>query len=340
MSSVGTAGTGVVLGLLAVFGPAGTPGASQAATRDYRFLVGKYCESGLEAVIGELLPARVRPSGALDTKTRAAAAAMHTEVLAALWQGETSLHPPGPHFRFARDLVHGIGDDADHLASGWTLAMGYLLIAHLAFSLADDLFLEARQRFPRDAHILVAAGSLQEVYTQPIGRQFLGLQRGTGDNWRGEGRLKAVALYRQALAVEAKHAEAHLRLGRVSQVAGDSREARQQLEWVLTHGSHPWLTYLAHLFLGELSEQEGRKAVAERHYERATAAWPGAQTAALALAALRVRSGAGPDALRSLGPRFDGSRGLAHRDPWLDYQFANTDRFHAALEAVRRRACQ
>ena len=261
---------------------------------------------------------------------------MHAQAVEALWRRERNLKRPSPHYQIAGELARGIEDR--ELSRGWTLAMSYVLMAHLAFPLADSLLLEARQRFPSDADVLVAAGSLQEVYTQPIGREFLFLK--TDRERVRDDRVRAVALYRLALAVGPRQAEAQLRLGRVALEAGDGDEARARLEWVSANASHPWLTYLAHLFLGELAEQEGLYLKAEGHYEQATRRWPGAQTGALALAALRARSGNGPDALRLLGPRFDGTAGPARRDPWLDYQDANPDRAHAALEALRRRACQ
>jgi len=324
--------------MLATLVLAGASQDSQGVAPDNRFVVNAYCESGLAAVWDELVAARVPKSLRLDNRTRSAAAVMHAHAVEALWRREPSLEPPSPHYQIARDLARGIQEP--QLSRGWTLAVSYVLMAHLAFPLADNLLLEARQRFPTDAEILVAAGSLQEVYTQPIGRQFLRLKGDWGDRLRSDKRVRAVALYRQALTADPKQAEAHLRLGRVALVAGDRYEARMRLEWVLANAAHPWLTYLAHLFLGELAEQEGLYSSAEGHYEQATHLWPGAQTAALALAALRVRSGSGSGTLRLLGPRFDGTHGPVHRDPWLDYEFANSDRAHAALEALRRRACQ
>jgi hypothetical protein len=121
-----------------------------------------------------------------------------------------------------------------------------------------------------------------------------------------------------------------LRLGRMLFLNGDETAAAPELERALASSRDRGLVSLARLFLGALFERQGRLAEADRQYEMSAAAVPGAQTAALALTALRIRMGKGPAVPAA----------MVQFDPWHDYLFSRPYRFLQSLDELWQGACR
>jgi tetratricopeptide (TPR) repeat protein len=129
---------------------------------------------------------------------------------------------------------------------------------------------------------------------------------------------KAARDYESALAAEPRIAEARVRLGRVEWRRKRLEPARRALTQAISESSGP-LLYLAHLFLGQVLEDQGKLDEAIRSYRAATIIEPEAQSGAVALAAaLTLRGQADParEALEN-ALRFAGARQRA--DPFWNY---------------------
>lgn len=267
-----------------------------------------------------------------------AAAFMHTEALAAEWRTEQ-----GAMVTEQADVAGALAWTAVRdraaapLVRQWSLALGFLYLSHLFLPTAELQFQRARDWFPHDSEMLVALGAVHEVAASRLGQSAPVFR-----NWSQPAiyhRAKAQAYYEAALRMDSANAEAHLRLGQVLFAAGQDTAAAREYRQALASTPDAWVRYLADLFLGALDESSDAR-TAEQDYLRAVAAWPGAQTAPLALASLRVRHGMGLAALASLSPRFDGSHQSRLRDPWTDYLFSRQGRFDDLVAAARREACR
>jgi tetratricopeptide (TPR) repeat protein len=200
-----------------------------------------------------------------------------------------------------------------------------------------------REVFPRDPDLLVAAGTVHEIYATPLGQQLAGgsgviSQHKVVSSTRQL--VVATAFYSRALGIDGEHAEAMLRWGRLRFVAGASADAETAFRRVIEQKADRRSTYLGHLFLGFLYEQQEKTAAAADQYERAIAIYPDTQAAPLALATLRARTGGGSAALAQLAGRFDGTGGPIRSDPWSDYLFARSNRVRELAEVARESGCR
>jgi tetratricopeptide (TPR) repeat protein len=198
----------------------------------------------------------------------------------------------------------------------------------------------AQQRFPKDALVALAVGSLHEAHAAPhvlvegsAGRQ------GNLEKWRAEERAyrlgEALTAYQQAVALDPGLAEAHLRLGRVLLLLGRAEEAEAAFAKVPESTADRRWRYLAEMFRADLVDGKGDRAAARARYDAALAIWPNAQAATLALSRLSASDGDWPAAqarLASLAPRAGGRA----EDPWWAYGFGQAWRIEAALATMRR----
>jgi tetratricopeptide (TPR) repeat protein len=147
--------------------------------------------------------------------------------------------------------------------------------------------------FPDDADILFLAGASREMAAAPGVYDTLRQTRGPAlnlDSEEAEMRT-AESLFRRALAANARHTEARLRLGRVLGRLGRHDDAVKELQAVAASATDPVIAYYAHLFLGRELDAQRDPAGARHAYERAAALHPGAQSPRLALSQLMNRSG-------------------------------------------------
>jgi hypothetical protein len=189
-------------------------------------------------------------------------------------------------------------------------------------------------RAPRDGLLLLTLGIAAEndaFHLRAPTARSQGMSGKQRDLWEDARRT-----FEAALAAEPELHEAWLRLGRVQLRLGKLEAARGCFEAVLQKGAEDRLSYLAHLFLGRIHEDEGRIAEAEKQYSAALLLKPGSQPAAVALSHARQLLG-DADGARDVLQRF---LVYAHRraelDPYIDYLMAYTATGQRLLEQLRQ----
>ncbi len=146
----------------------------------------------------------------------------------------------------------------------------------------------------------------------------------------------AVRVYRQAVAAYPALPEPRLRLGRVLALLDRLDDAERQLGLALALQPDARQIYLAALFSADLRERQERPEEAQAAYASALLAWPGAQAPVVALARLRVLSGAA-DTARAALAAIHAERDLRERsDPWLGYVGGQGWRLAGALAELQR----
>jgi inner membrane protein len=185
--------------------------------------------------------------------------------------------------------------------------------------------------FPKDAQVLLAAGSRYELYW------WLSLENAQRDLSREPfevTKLLATArdLLRRSLEAEPGEAEARLRLAHVLLELNELSSIPQIVS------SHDWtpegpaFEYLARLFEGDLHERSGDHAAAIAAYDRAIALVDVPQSALVAKAHLAHLDGRRADASRIVAPVL--SRNAPGLDPWWPYIRGQAWRFDAYLKAA------
>ncbi len=213
------------------------------------------------------------------------------------------------------------------------------------------------RRFPTDADILVVAGMFYEVVASPSldlparapASRVQSVQMTSGDTSRapagGHGaaasplmatsessdaryeRLvaakhtglgRAEEFYRKALAADAGHAEAHLRLGRVLFLTSRSDAALPELQ-IAAESRSPRIHYLASMFQGGVQEAAARLDAAIPCYEEALRTCPNCFSASLALSHAQRRSGDPDLAVRTLDGATSRDATATFDDYWWDY---------------------
>ena len=178
------------------------------------------------------------------------------------------------------------------------------------------------------AQMLLAMASLEEssshMIAPPAFRDALrGNSLGGTIQWLDTRVRHAEDLFRQALARDGTLVEARLRLGHLLLESGRWKEAGNELRSALAAATQPGDIYLACLFLGRAAEEGGDTGEAVTLYEKALAAWPGAQTARIALASVHEKRGDVEEVRASIEPLLDGGAGST--DPWRTYFDGHSD---------------
>jgi tetratricopeptide (TPR) repeat protein len=152
-----------------------------------------------------------------------------------------------------------------------------------------------------------------------------------------ERRLEAaVRVYRQAVTAHPDLAEVRVRLGRMLTLVDRFDDAERQVGLAMALQPDARQAYLAALFLADLRERQQRREEALAAYASALRIWPGAQAPVVALARLRVLTGA-PDAGRALLAGVHAERDMRERsDPWLGYVGGQGWRLAGALTELQR----
>jgi tetratricopeptide (TPR) repeat protein len=283
-----------------------------------------------------------------------AAAALHLETGHYLLQKADDKRALG-HLMAARTIVDGewwttvpamLPDRLGHyekvrhdIYRGITLALQQyhqfeLLLPHLERS---------REQFPKDADILLALGTLDELRATAVMLRQVELPKkeNPSASWRRRQRReyldKAAAHFRDALSIDATLAEARVRLGRVLQERGKLPEARRELEAAIVAAPPPAIVhYFASLFLGEVLEAQGDTAGAIARYRETVTRWPECQSAQLALSRAFEAAGdrhAAADALQPLW-RAEAERKCVV-DPWWLYNEGQSWRMRPLIEDLR-----
>jgi tetratricopeptide (TPR) repeat protein len=208
---------------------------------------------------------------------------------------------------------------------------------------------EGLKLFPRDAELLLAAGSALEesatIWTggvtveSPAMRSRHREAARAAASERQELYRQAGAFFEDAIAADNDLNLARLRLGRVRWRLGERDAAQAALEQAIGRSADTRLLYLAHLFLGQVHEGGGRLEQAVEQYRLSLALDPKAQAAAVALShALRLTGASGES--RGVLRHALAQAGRRARDGYWDYLVGNAVRFEEQFAALRQESLQ
>jgi tetratricopeptide (TPR) repeat protein len=164
------------------------------------------------------------------------------------------------------------------------LALGYWNQEWARLGTARYFYRLVLAAHPRDPEALVATGTIYEEL------DAMGPGWGTMED-ASDPLARATELYRRAVAGKADYAEARLRLGRVLALQGHRKPAREELAQVFASSPGPEIKAFAHLFLGEIEQDEGHLDRAIEQFRLAREADPRLQPAYLSLSQALHRAG-------------------------------------------------
>jgi tetratricopeptide (TPR) repeat protein len=262
-----------------------------------------------------------------------AASLLETEHAMAL-ASESRSEEADAHFAGAWRISHFLEakETRLHFQRDWLLAAGLfyhqMIFAYAGdeggFERADRFLQNAVKRFPDDAEVLLAAGSLLE--------------------WAGSLRLGESAHLKEAeeLYARARHAAPSdpvllLRHGRVLSKLGDTSEARTLLLRSLELPTSPDVLYRCRMTLGGMAEGEGELADALAHYEAAVNLIGEWQVAHVALAHTLHLTG-GHDRAREIldaALAIDIEEADEVHGGWWSYELGISTRFGPLLNRMR-----
>ena len=144
---------------------------------------------------------------------------------------------------------------------------------------------------------------------------------------------RVIREYEKALTSPGAAPEAHLRIGYLQLVSGQTDKSLMHLREVPALTSDPSLRYLTHLFTGWAEERADHLGLAEAAYRRALAVLPSGRTAATWLATLLQSQGKLEDAQALI----DASLALPQRtpDPWPLFGQGEFRRWPVLIEQLR-----
>ncbi len=233
-------------------------------------------------------------------------------------------------------LVDSFPGDAglQAFARRWYLAVALDRHRYLEVEGAAALLQYGLRRFPADAEMHLALGSLEETLaTWPVlrdpsaGRPPASV---VNDHLR-----EAEKEYRAALALDGGLEEARLRRGRVLLLLGQSAEAQAEVAEILRGSRDPALRYLGLLFQGLLLERASEFTDAVRSYREAAALFPEAQAARMALGhALDHLGDLAASRAELRRAVVDGAPLFERPDPWATYPYGQSARAESLLAAL------
>jgi tetratricopeptide (TPR) repeat protein len=195
---------------------------------------------------------------------------------------------------------------------------------------------EAHNLASDSAHVMTVYGILDEVDAQgynPDDWQTL-VQRERNQRERIIRLGRAERAYRAALAIDPHYSIASARLGRILQLNGKLKEARESLERATVDAKSAFQEYVAALYLGAVQQEQKDVESARRSFEHALSIVPGSQTAVVALAHLELMAGR-PDRAQALARNFAAK---SASDTWWAYKDGVLDL--AGLSWLRQRVRQ
>jgi hypothetical protein len=289
----------------------------------------------------------------LSDATLTFAALLHTDLAFGALDDFESLSARA-HLDMAGGLLRLLPEETAHrdLRPRWILAIGCRYRRDFDLDEARVWLKAGLAAYPGDARLLLALGSADEVmatYRNPVCPTVAECgsarerERYLSVEWdRRSLATSAERLYRQALASDPGLVEARLRLGRVLSLHASRERGRELLAEVAQQARSASVTYLAHLFLGALLEEEPTPTEALAHYRSALSLRADAQAARLALALALRRSGdrAGErEILRPLlGPGEPRAEAETAPDPWWLYALGPAACDPDEWRALRREA--
>jgi len=215
---------------------------------------------------------------------------------------------------------------------------------------AQRLAREGLKLFPRDAELLLAAGSALEesatiwtggstVESPAMPPRFREAAR-TAAAERAARYRQARSLFEDAIAADDGLTLARVRLGRVRWRLGEREAGQAALEKAVARSTDPQLLYLAHLFLGRVHEDSGRLEQAVEHYRLSLALDPSAQAAPWALSHALRSEGEAEEARDVLRRALAHAGKRAGRDAYWDYLVGDAVHFREELAGLRQESLQ
>lgn len=244
------------------------------------------------------------------------------------------------HWEIGRMLLDRVTPEHDAMVSLWYRATAAWMQRDSQY---DAIHLShARAMFPSDADLAFLSGTESETYAGASIQAFVKsavLPTGIVVDIRSEGaELRTAESYlRRAVQLNPAFVEARVRLGHVLLARGKPQDAANELRTAVAADSEPLLQYFSGMFLGAAEEALGHFADARESYTRASALYPRAQSAHLALSALATRLGDRAGALAAIRPVFD-LTGVADDldDPWWTYYRAQGRNAEELLTQLRQ----
>jgi Tetratricopeptide repeat len=249
----------------------------------------------------------------------------------------------GPHWRLARSLLDLLPADSplvDSKRQWYVAAAAYMSKLGVMADLVPHMA-KATELFPEDADILFYGGAMNETLAAPFIQEAIrGITLPAGvtlDVIDGRTHLqRARSLFGKALARDAAHVEARLRLGRVLGRLGRHEEAAAELQRVLAAGSTGVIRYYAALFLGGEQATLGQAGAARQSFELAAAMYPRAQSPRMGLSGLARAEGNQAEAGALLTQALAVQQDDLSRDPWWTYFVAGRDEADRSIGEWRR----
>jgi tetratricopeptide (TPR) repeat protein len=195
-------------------------------------------------------------------------------------------------------------------------------------------WMERAMSLPKSAATTTLAGILEEMAAEtlnPLHAPEGGVRNRTSAERHRRLQL-AAEFYEKAIALDATHAPAQVRLALVLRRLNELSRGRTVAERALVLAEQPADRYLGALALGAILEGQGDLAGARAAYQRALAAVPGAQTATVAISFIDMMSGRPQDA-QARAKAF--VKEPADDVYWWEYRNGGVDR--AGLEQLRAR---
>jgi tetratricopeptide (TPR) repeat protein len=196
------------------------------------------------------------------------------------------------HLEFARELIKQL--DADAKATfgvQWYAAVGAQLAARGDFADLWYHLQHAEAAVPESAELLLAAGSLRELFAGPLAQATRRSSTMVVLGDRGQNLRRAEQYFSRALAKAPDFVEARLRRGRVHGEQNRHADAILDLQRARELTTDREQSYYIRMFLGREEELLGRHDEARRHFEAAAALFPRAQSPWLAIGRLLAHGG-------------------------------------------------
>lgn len=300
-----------------------------------------------DAALFEMLPTTVAVPSALPGQSKSASGPP-VDVVSADGRVD-SFAVANPHWQFAMDLLDALPakPQRDPIVAQWYRSIGAYFARQHRFGDALRHFERARKMVADDPGVLFGEACLQETLGGPTQQNFARttvLPNGLtlmGVSSPQTHFKRAETLLTRALSAQPDFVDARLRLGRVLAQQRHYEAALPHFTKVMADSRDSVLTYYAHLFAGEAALALDRPSESRASYERALAAYPGAQSARLGLAT----------ALRTAGDRAAAVNAVmttltiepmtrdVRDDPWWEYyegDAANVERLLQELRATVR----
>jgi hypothetical protein len=251
---------------------------------------------------------------------------------------QRSLQQMPVHWELARKMLDLVLPDPTK--DDTVIAWYHATMAHMQWTQEHDIdhFARARELFPSDPVVLFFNGCMHEDFAAELIQQAMrtaklpsGVSFLVGSD-TAELRT-AETFLRRAVAADATHVEARLRLARVIGQLGRHQDAASELRTVTGSTEDSLLLYYAHLFLGREEEALGHGEEARTAYARAAALYPAAQSPRLALSQLAWHAHNREAALQALEPPVDA---VGDDDPWFSYRFMQGRTVDERLAALRQ----